>query len=59
VLSGWPVRWGSEAQATHHREGEAGHNVSLEGTMGDTQRSPTIPSFIQGGYKDIFSLGIP
>ncbi len=35
-------RWGSAAQATHCREGEAGYNVSLEGTMGDTQRSQTI-----------------
>jgi hypothetical protein len=35
-------RWGSGAQATHRREGEAGHNVSLVGTMGDTQRSQTI-----------------
>jgi hypothetical protein len=41
-------RWGSYAQATHRREGEAGHNVSLEGTMGDTQRSPTISTENQG-----------
>lgn len=41
-------RWGSEAQATHCREGEAGHNVSLEGTMGDTQKSPTISTQNQG-----------
>lgn len=36
------VRWGSVAPATHCREGEAGHNVSPEGTMGDTQKSQTI-----------------
>ncbi len=36
------------AQATHCREGEAGYNVSLEGTMGDTQRSPTISTENQG-----------
>ena len=35
-------RWGSGAQATHCREGEAGYNVFSEGTMGDTQRSQTI-----------------
>ena len=35
-------RWGSETQATHCSEGEAGHNVLMEGKMGDTQRSPTI-----------------
>ena len=45
------VRWGSEAQATHCREGEAGYNVSLEGTMGDTQRSPTISTETQGIAK--------
>ncbi len=43
-----PVRWGSEAQATHCREGEAGYNVSLEGTMGDTQKSQTISTQNQG-----------
>jgi hypothetical protein len=48
VFYGWPVRWGSEAQATHCREGEAGYNVSLEGTMGVTQRSPTISTETQG-----------
>jgi RNA-directed DNA polymerase len=35
-------RWGSEAQATHCREGEAGHNAFPEGIMGDTQKSQTI-----------------
>jgi hypothetical protein len=38
----WPVGWGTEAQGTHLREGEAGHNVLLEGEMGDTSRSQTI-----------------
>jgi hypothetical protein len=42
------VRWGSEAQATHCREGEAGYNASLVGTMGDTQKSQTISSQNQG-----------
>jgi hypothetical protein len=36
------------AQATHCREGEAGYNVFLEGTMGDTPRSPTISTQNQG-----------
>jgi len=44
-------RWGSEAQATHCREGEAGHNVSLVGTMGDTQMSQTISTVNQGIAK--------
>ena len=43
-----PRRWGSEAQATHCREGEAGYNVSLEGTMGGTPRPQTIKTEIQG-----------
>jgi hypothetical protein len=30
VRYGWPVRWGSEAQATHCREGEAGYGVYWE-----------------------------
>ncbi len=42
-----PVRWGTEAQGTHCREGETGHNVSLGGTMGDTQGSPTISTKLQ------------
>jgi hypothetical protein len=42
------VRWASEAQATHCREGEAGYNASLVGTMGDTQKSQTISSQNQG-----------
>jgi len=44
----WPGRWGTEAQGTHCREGEAGHNVSLGGTMGDTRRSQTISTESQG-----------
>ena len=36
------TRWGSDAQATHLREGEAGYNVFRVGTMGDTQKSQTI-----------------
>ena len=40
-------RWGSEAQAPHRREGEAGYNVSLEGTI-DTQKSQTISTENQG-----------
>ena len=39
---GYPGRWGSETQATHLSEGEAGHNELMDGTMGDTQRSQTI-----------------
>ena len=35
-------RWGSDTQATHCSEGEAGHNVLMEGKMGDTQKSQTI-----------------
>ena len=37
-----PGRWGSGSQATHCREGEAGYNVFLIGTMEDTQRSQPI-----------------
>lgn len=46
---------------THCREGEAGYNISLEGTMGDTPRSQTISHENQGiaeqevlGYKRMF-----
>ncbi|MFC2173995.1 hypothetical protein ACFLU6_15435 [Acidobacteriota bacterium] len=42
-----PVRWGTDAQGTHCREGEVGHNVLLGGTMGDTQRSQTVSSKLQ------------
>ena len=40
-------RWGTEAQGTHCREGETGHTVFLEGTMGDTQGSQTISMKLQ------------
>ena len=43
-----PVRWGSEAQATHCREGEAGHNIFLKGNMGVTQGTQTISTQLQG-----------
>ena len=36
------------AQAAHCREGDAGYNVFLEGTMGDTPRSQTISTKNQG-----------
>ncbi len=42
-----PVRWGTKAHGTHCREGEAGHNVFLEGPMGDTPGSPTISTKLQ------------
>ena len=38
---------GKSAQTTHCREGEAGYNVFLEGTMGDTQGSQTISMKLQ------------
>ena len=40
-------RWGTEAQGTRWREGEAGHHVRLEGKMGDTSRLPTIATKLQ------------
>ena len=42
-----PVRWGSETQATHFSEGEAGHNVQLERKMEDTLRSQPILTKLQ------------
>jgi RNA-directed DNA polymerase len=36
-----------EPKATHCREGEAGYNVLLKGTMGDTLRSQTISTELQ------------
>ena len=36
-----------EPKATHRREGEAGYNVLLNGTMGDTLRSQTISIELQ------------
>lgn len=35
------------SRGTHRREGEAGHNVDLEGTMGDTPGSQTISMKLQ------------
>ena len=49
----WPGRWGTDVQGTHCREGEAGHNVSLGGTMEDTQRSQTISTESQGIAKQV------
>jgi RNA-directed DNA polymerase len=43
----WSVRWGSKAQATRCREGEAGYNVLLKGNMGDTSRSQTVSTKLQ------------
>ena len=37
-----PGRWGTEAQGTHCRAGDAGQNGLLGGTRGDTSRPPTI-----------------
>jgi len=42
-----PRKWGTEAQGTHCREGETGHNVFLGGPMGDTQGSQTISTKLQ------------
>ena len=40
------ARRGSEAQATHCREGEAGHDDLLKGTTGGTPRPQTVsPNF--------------
>src|SRR5262245_52927863 len=48
-LSGAPYRGrgGREAQATHGREGDAGHTVRLGGQMGETSSSPTITTQLQ------------
>ena len=40
-------RWGTNAHGTHCREGEAGYNVFLAGTMEDTQRSQPISAQCQ------------
>jgi retron-type reverse transcriptase len=40
-------RWGTETQGTHWREGEAGHNVQLEGKTRDTMRSPIVSTKLQ------------
>lgn len=41
------TKWGTDVQGTHQREGEAGHNVYLEGTMGDTPGSQTVSMKLQ------------
>ena len=47
-----PVRRGTEAQGTRCREGEAGHDVSLEGNMGETSSSQTVYTEPQWSAKD-------
>ena len=42
-----PLPRGSEVQATRVREGEAGHNVSLDGTTGEASTSPTVSTKLQ------------
>jgi group II intron reverse transcriptase/maturase len=42
-----PPARGSDVQATRVREGEAGHNVSLDGTTGETPNSPTVSTTLQ------------
>jgi len=39
--------WGTEVQGTHGREGEAGHDVSLEGKTGETLSSQTVSTKLQ------------
>lgn len=50
-----PGKWGTDVPGTHGREGEAGHNVFLEGTMGDTQGSQTISTKLQRVAKQAAS----
>ena len=40
-------RWGTEAQRTHWREGETGHNVVLGGKTGETLSSQTVSTKLQ------------
>jgi hypothetical protein len=40
-------RWGTATHGTHGREGNAGHNVYLEGPMGETPGSPTVAMKLQ------------
>lgn len=42
-----PGRRGTEAQGTRCREGEAGHDVLLGGTTGETSSSPTVSTKLQ------------
>jgi len=48
--------WGTDVQGTHYREGEAGHNVHLGGNMGDTLRSQTVLTKLQGIAEQVLSL---
>ncbi len=43
----WLGRWGTEAQGTHCREGETGHNVSLERQTRGTSNPQTAPTKLQ------------
>ena len=43
----WSGRWGTDVPGTHWREGDAGHNVFLEGPMGETPGSPTVSMKLQ------------
>jgi hypothetical protein len=40
-------RWGTEAQRTHWREGDAGHHAAPDGPTGETLRSPTVTPKLQ------------
>ena len=40
-------RWGTVAHGTHWREGDGGHHVLVDGTTGDTVRSPTVTTKLQ------------
>ena len=42
-----PGTWGTEAQGPHGREGDAGQNVLVESTTGETLRSPTVSTTLQ------------
>jgi group II intron reverse transcriptase/maturase len=42
------IGWGTAALGTHLREGEAGHNVHLEGNMGGTRGPQTISPELRG-----------
>ena len=40
-------RWGTEAQRTHGREGDAGHHAAPDGPTGETLSSPTVTPKLQ------------
>jgi len=40
-------RWGTEAQRTHWREGDAGHHAAPDGPTGETLSSPTVTPKLQ------------